>query len=202
MQKAATILEKHGVTVEEVSFPEEFSDLDSLKRMHTVVARSDAQESFLREYLMDKTKLDPEIRGLVENKFNYSREERMRALDRYTSMRPIFDKIVANYSAIITPSVVDEAPRGLDDFGSAAFNWFWTGVHMPVISIPAFTGAHEMPIGISVVAPRFCDQHLLKISQALSEPLMAEGGWKMKKLNSSFGAMTLLGSDYTSNPSL
>ena len=55
MEKAATILESHGVKVEELSFPGEFSDLDSLKRMHSVVARSDVQESFLREYRMDKT---------------------------------------------------------------------------------------------------------------------------------------------------
>jgi hypothetical protein len=55
---------------------------------------------------------------------------------------------------------------------------------MPVINIPAFTGAHGMSIGISVVAGRFFDRHLLKISKVLSEPLMAEGGWKMEKPNS------------------
>ncbi|QSZ30985.1 hypothetical protein DSL72_000546 [Monilinia vaccinii-corymbosi] len=126
MEKATMILESHGVKVEEVAFHEEFSDLGSVKRIHTVVAYSDAQESFLREYRIDKTKLAPEIRGLVENVFNYTRKERIEALDQYTKMRPIFDKIVANYSAIITPSVVDEAPLGLGDFGSAAFNWFWT----------------------------------------------------------------------------
>lgn len=126
MEKAATILETHGVKVEQVFFPPEFSDADALKRMHNVVANSDAQGAFLREYRMDKTKLSPEICSLVENSSNYTRKERVQALDKYASMRPIFDKIAANYSAIITPSVVDEAPIGLNDFGSAAFNWFWT----------------------------------------------------------------------------
>lgn len=126
MEKAATILESHDVKVEEVAFPPEFSDLDALKRMHSVVANSDAQEAFLREYRMDKTKLAPEIRNLVENSSKYTRKERLQALDRYASMRPIFDEIAANYSAIITPSAIDEAPLGLNDFGSAAFNWFWT----------------------------------------------------------------------------
>ena len=49
------------------------------------------------------------------------------------------------------------------------------GIHMPVVNIPAFSGAHGMPIGISVVAGRYCDQHLLKISEVLSKPLMADG---------------------------
>ncbi|EXJ87257.1 amidase [Capronia epimyces CBS 606.96] len=179
MEKAATILKKHGVKVEEVSFPPEYSDGKALKRMLEIIANSDAQAAFLREYRMDKTKLDPIIRGFVENSANYTRKERVQALDRYASMRPIFDEIAADFSAIITPSVPDEAPLGLDDMGSPAFNFIWTGLHMPVIHIPAFIGAHGMPLGISVVAGRFFDQHLLAISKALSEPLMAEGGWKI-----------------------
>jgi Asp-tRNA(Asn)/Glu-tRNA(Gln) amidotransferase A subunit family amidase len=79
---------------------------------------------------------------------------------------------------------------------------FVQGIHMPVINIPAFIGAHGMPIGISVVTPRFRDQHVLKISKALSEPLMAEGGWKIEKPNSSVGTMTTLGSDYAHKLSL
>ena len=56
---------------------------------------------------------------------------------------------------------------------------------MPVINIPAFTGVHGMPIGISVVAGRFFDQELLKISKVLSGPLMAEVGWNIEKLDPS-----------------
>lgn len=62
---------------------------------------------------------------------------------------------------------------------------------MPVMNIPAFTGTHGMPIGISVVTSRFCDHYLLKISKVLSEPLIAEGGWKIEKLDSSWGTMTV-----------
>lgn len=49
------------------------------------------------------------------------------------------------------------------------------GCHMPVINIPAFTGAQGLPIGISLVAPRFCDRQLLKTSKLLSEAL-TQGG--------------------------
>lgn len=40
-----------------------------------------------------------------------------------------------------------------------------------------------MPIGISVVAGRYFDQHLLKISHVISKPLMADGGWNIVKLD-------------------
>lgn len=126
MGKAAMILESYGAKVEHVSFPSEHDDFDTLKRMYTVVANSDAQATFLKEYRMNKSELHPEIRSIVENSSNYTRKEIMQEMDRYASLRPIFDSIAANYSAIITPSAVDEAPLGLTDMGSAAFNWFWT----------------------------------------------------------------------------
>lgn len=47
---------------------------------------------------------------------------------------------------------------------------------MPVVNIPAFTGEHGLPVGISLVGGRFCDQHLLAISRILEGPLMADGG--------------------------
>lgn len=124
MDKAAMILESCGAKVEEVPLPSDYEDFKMLKRMFTVVANSDAQTAFLKEYRMNKAKLHPEIQSIVES--NYTRKEIVQEMDRYARLRPIFDKIAANYSAIITASAVDEAPLGLSDMGSAAFNWFWT----------------------------------------------------------------------------
>lgn len=53
------------------------------------------------------------------------------------------------------------------------------GFHMPVINLPAFVGANGMPIGLSLVGPRFSDQQLLKTSKVLGDVLMAKGGWKL-----------------------
>jgi hypothetical protein len=36
------------------------------------------------------------------------------------------DKLVAGYSVIIMPSVIEEAPLGFEDMGSPAFNTLWT----------------------------------------------------------------------------
>jgi Asp-tRNA(Asn)/Glu-tRNA(Gln) amidotransferase A subunit family amidase len=50
---------------------------------------------------------------------------------------------------------------------------------MPVINIPAFVGPHGMPVGVSLVAGRGRDQHLLHVAKVLSELLLAHGGWKL-----------------------
>ncbi|KAK3681295.1 amidase signature domain-containing protein, partial [Podospora appendiculata] len=178
MKHARAVLERSGVMVEEVSFPTEIGDLETLQKMQMALMYREAQVAFLREYRINKTSLAPEICRLVENSSNFTNREALRASDKYAGLRPVFDELAARYSAIITPSVIDEAPLGLENMGSAVFNTFWTGLHMPVINIPAFSGAHGMPIGLSFVAGRLRDQHLLHIGKALSGPLMAGGGWK------------------------
>ena len=128
MEKAAEILRNHGVTVEDVEFPDEFNDAIALKRMSKVIFVTDGGASFYKDYLMDatKTKLDPDVRAFVENAPKFPREEVRQAFDYYAALRPMFDKIATKYSALITPSVTDEAPLGLGDMGDPVFNSVWT----------------------------------------------------------------------------
>lgn len=72
IEKAAAVLESCGAKVEQVSFPLEFDDFNTLKRMHNAVTNSDAQTAFLKEYRMDKSKLHPAICRIVESSSEYS----------------------------------------------------------------------------------------------------------------------------------
>ncbi|KAI0884184.1 amidase signature enzyme [Annulohypoxylon maeteangense] len=171
MDAAAGILRNKGVQVEKVDLPSEANDFSTLKRIQKVITVGEAQVAFFREYEVNKTNLSPDVRGIVENTYNYTHKEVMEATDAYASMRRAVNKLAEDYSFILAPSVVDEAPLGLDDMGSAAFNTLWTGFHMPVINVPGFYGAHGMPISLSLVAPRYHDQHLLKMSKVFSELL-------------------------------
>lgn len=51
-------------------------------------------------------------------------------------------------------------------------------LHNPVINIPGFQGGHGLPIGISLVAPRYHDRRLLVVSKRVGEIFEREGGWK------------------------
>jgi Asp-tRNA(Asn)/Glu-tRNA(Gln) amidotransferase A subunit family amidase len=126
MEKANKILTSHGVKVEEVPFPPEYNDKTALKRMFSLIADGEAQFAFLKEYRIGKNKVAKEITELVENKMMYTKRERLQALDTYASMRPVFDELASEYDAIITPSVPDVAPVGLNWMGDPSFNLFWT----------------------------------------------------------------------------
>jgi Asp-tRNA(Asn)/Glu-tRNA(Gln) amidotransferase A subunit family amidase len=51
-------------------------------------------------------------------------------------------------------------------------------LHVPVISIPGFAGENGLPIGLSLVAPRYYDRHLLAVSAKVGDLFGTEGGWK------------------------
>ena len=47
-----------------------------------------------------------------------------------------------------------------------------------MINVPGFKGEHNMPVGLSLVAPRYHDRHLLAVSKKVGEVFEAKGGWK------------------------
>ncbi|KAH8647007.1 amidase signature domain-containing protein [Ilyonectria robusta] len=180
MKETATTLRYRGIKVKEASFPPKVANVEALKQIQKPITLAEAQPSFLiGDYWLDKTKLATKIREIVENTSNCTRTERMEALDRYSDMRHIINELAANYTAIIAPSAVDEAPMGLRYMGCACFNTMWTanqGFHMPVVNVPTFIGVYGMPVGLALVGPRFHDQRLLQICKALSKVLVTNGG--------------------------
>ena len=50
-------------------------------------------------------------------------------------------------------SAPGEAPHGLKSTGEATFNRMWTALHVPAVTVPAFTGPAGLPIGAQLVGP-------------------------------------------------
>ena len=108
-----------------MSFPPEFRDATALKMMHKKIFNVETRVFFLKEYQMNKNKINQKIRDLVENKSRFTFDEILKALIQCDNMRSIFDKIVRDYSAIITPGVIDEAFLGINNMSDPIFNFFW-----------------------------------------------------------------------------
>jgi Asp-tRNA(Asn)/Glu-tRNA(Gln) amidotransferase A subunit family amidase len=192
MDKAVSLLRTHGAEVEEIELPE---NLNQLPAWHATVLNSDGRTAFLPEYSAAKDQLSGQLVGHVENSDKISRKAQIEAFDSISAARPVVDELLGRYAAVLTPSVPDEAPLGIEKTGSAAFCLIWTvrkfqvvhqvdsplidlqALHTPVVNIPGFKGEHGMPVGVSLVAPRYHDRHLLAVSQKVGEIFEAEGGW-------------------------
>ncbi|KAJ9617133.1 hypothetical protein H2200_000854 [Cladophialophora chaetospira] len=182
MSRAGEILKEASVkSVEKVELPFENDNAKTLNRIHKTVFGYEAKNAFLVDVRHDKQhELDPKIRKYVDEP-KYSNVEMVEAMEAYEHMRTDFDKFAHQYDAFITPSAVDIAPEGLDDMGASIFNFLWTGLQTPVVHVPAFTGEHGMPVGLSIISGRYNDERLLQVVDVLSKPLMAKGGWKIEQ---------------------
>lgn len=167
--RAKRLLVEAGANVEDLELPEDF---DNLGVWHRNILHMEGQSSFLGDYLQSPQHLDPWVKKHVENDTNTTRREQLDSYDNIARLRPVIDNIASKYTALITPSVTDEAPiidEPLRFTGDASFNLMWTVLHTPVLNVPGFVGPNGLPIGLSLVSGRYRDQHLLKCGQALAE---------------------------------
>jgi hypothetical protein len=87
---------------------------------------TEGRTSFLPEYRVGKDQIGQVLIEHVENSDNFTRKTQLMASDKLAAMRPVFDFIASQYAAIITPSVPDEAPVGLESTGSHVFCAMWS----------------------------------------------------------------------------
>jgi amidase len=175
LSRAAELLRAHGAIVDEIDLPAGF---DTMPEWHRITLLSEGRVAFLSSYRAGRDMLSPSLIEHVENTEGITRRMQLEAFDGIAALRPQIDDIAGRYAAILTPSVLDEAPVGLECTGNAAFCSMWTALHTPVINVPGFKGAHGLPIGVSLVAPRYRDRHLLKVCKAVGPIFEAEGGWQ------------------------
>jgi Asp-tRNA(Asn)/Glu-tRNA(Gln) amidotransferase A subunit family amidase len=150
--KAKALLREAGATVEDVDLPAEFDLIGGVR--HTHIMNGEGRVNFLPEYMVAKELLSDQLQGHVENRDQISRKMLLHAYDSLSALRPKLDALARGYDAIITPSVPDEAPMGIQRTGDARFQAMWTIMHVPAINIPGFASDNGMPFGFTVVAPR------------------------------------------------
>ncbi len=96
------------------------------------------------------------------------------AYDAAAQCRIAFDEIASGFDAVLTPSARGEAPVGTTT-GDAAVNSMWTLLHAPVVQVPGFKGPSGMPVGLSLVSPRYTDRRLLNVAKAVGPLFEARG---------------------------
>jgi Asp-tRNA(Asn)/Glu-tRNA(Gln) amidotransferase A subunit family amidase len=72
---------------------------------------------------------------------------------------------------LITPAACGEAVADLVSVSNSAFNRVWTLMHVPCVSIPAFTGPNGMPVGLQIVGPAGADDRTLALAQWIADRL-------------------------------
>lgn len=154
-------------TVEEVDLPSAFADTGGLQRavQFRDIARNygpllDAHPGALSAKLSEVI-----TEGRTVSDTDYM-DARARREPLYASLAAIFSR----FDAIVTPASTGPAPAGLGATGSPAFNFLWTYLGMPAVSLPLLS-IGTLPLGVQLVAKRGEDGKLLAASQRLMQLL-------------------------------
>src|SRR3954452_21485252 len=107
-----------------------------MARALTLVAREHADQlsAVLKERLAQGTQCTPE---------RYDD-----GLAVATECRRALSQVFDRHDALLAPSAIGEAPKGLTSTGNAVFNRIWTLFGVPAITIPAAQGRNGLPVGI------------------------------------------------------
>ena len=154
--------------VDEIELPEGFNGIPS---WHKIIMESDMARSFSIEYTKSKDKLSDTIIETIERGQKYTAVEYNDALSKIDVANSYFNQFFYDYDAILTPSAVGEAPKGLKSTGNPIFCTIWTFCGMPCITLPLLQGKNGLPIGVQLVSSLFDDERLFRNASWLTKKI-------------------------------
>jgi Asp-tRNA(Asn)/Glu-tRNA(Gln) amidotransferase A subunit family amidase len=79
--------------------------------------------------------------------------------------RMLFAAAIAPFDLLLSASASGEAPAGLGNTGEAMFNRWCSGLWVPCLNLPGFTGPNGLPVGIQVIGAIGDDARLLRAAK-------------------------------------
>jgi len=108
----------------------------------------------------EKRRLVPELAPCLERDLAvYGAARRRRA-----AYQAQFSALAAEFDVLFLPSATGIAPP-LADTGDAVMSRFWTALHVPAISVPLWSGAAGLPLGLQLLAELGEDRALASVAQ-------------------------------------
>jgi Asp-tRNA(Asn)/Glu-tRNA(Gln) amidotransferase A subunit family amidase len=160
-----------GATVVPLELPEAFALLPT--EHHKAVLHGEGRAAFLNLVRQHGAAVHDDFQGRASNRENITPARLRAAYDAAGSCRATFDAIAGGFHAVLTPSATGTAPPGRNP-GNPIFNQMWTLLHVPCVNLPGLVAADGLPVGVTLVGPRFGDRALLDVADRVA-PLLAGG---------------------------
>jgi Asp-tRNA(Asn)/Glu-tRNA(Gln) amidotransferase A subunit family amidase len=144
-----------GISIESIELP---VPVDDFVHLQELLCYWEASRILLN---VPSPRLTPELAGLLEPYLAIGLDAYADARRKRQTYQSLFDGILQDVDAIVMPSAIDVAPEGLGHTGDAALNRFWTSLHLPVASIPLWTGTQGLPLGLQMIGALGRDRELL-----------------------------------------
>jgi len=151
-----------GAEVTDLKLPECFRVVHAAHRMIMFSEAATIHEAKFREKPdAYRQQMQSEIMGgLLIPASTYLRAQRIRAKFRAEMMG-----LMADLDAIVTPSTLTSALKGLSSTGDAAFNAPWSLIGFPTVTIPSGLTGDRLPLGLQIIAKPYDEPRLLGVAE-------------------------------------
>lgn len=133
-----------------------------------IVMETDIAANYAQEWERGRDRLSASLQAQIARGRAISPIMYQQALAQMPRVTAALAGIFADCDAILTPSTMGAAPRGLTSTGDPSFCTLWTYCGMPALTLPLLSGANGLPIGVQLVGPRMGDAGLLRTGRWLA----------------------------------
>jgi Asp-tRNA(Asn)/Glu-tRNA(Gln) amidotransferase A subunit family amidase len=164
----SNMLEEIGIEVEEITFPDQFEDVLAA---HMVVVGADSMNAFPNSVTSQIGMVNPWTRARHAEAQKLTEKDISDAHRIAAVARKELDAVFEKFDILLTPCAEGEATPDHTAMSPPSFNSLWTLMHVPCVSLPAFVGPNDMPVGLQVIGHLNNDHRTLALSSWLEKQI-------------------------------
>jgi len=168
LPRAAAVLARAGAAVTERELPTDFADL---LEAHPIIMNHESARALGWELAEHRDQISPELLERLEFGRVQDGDAVAHAAAVFERTQVGFPAVMEGLDVLVTPAAPGQAPAGLEWTGDPVFNFIWTSLHVPSVTVPAGTGPDGLPLGIQIVGCHGEDRATLAWAQWVGEAL-------------------------------
>ncbi len=162
LPRIADALARAGATVRDHELPDDYG---ALAQAHPIVMNSESARALGWELATARDAISPELQERLGFGLAQSDAALAEAYAVFARTQRGFPAAMDGLDVLVTPSAPGEAPAGIEWTGDPAFNFIWTSLHVPCVTVPAGMGRNGLPLGVQIVGREGDDRAVLAWAQ-------------------------------------